>query len=503
MKIGIDLGTTNSAVAYMNDNDNPEIIPNSEGERTTPSVILIQGDKAIVGEVAKEASVHEVENIIQFVKRQIGNSSFKFPVPDSNRMIDAIEASAIILKKVVQDAERALGEKITDAVITVPAYFDDAKRIATKDAAELIGLNVLKIINEPTAATLAYYQLDQAEDEQIVAVYDLGGGTFDISIVQIKNNEVKVLSTDGDSNLGGFDFDNIIFNYVADQFEEETGLDIYDDEMAMQQLREDSERCKRTLSRLERMMISVTSQGQAIRTEVTKELFNELIETYLRRTIQIMEEAIGEADLEWSDIDKILLVGGSTRIPRITEVIEQLTGIEPSDELNPDEIVALGAAVQASVIDETESSEQHLDEVVVRDVNSHSLGVISTDNSGVQVNSIILARNSEIPCTSSKRFVTAHENQSAVHIQVTEGEDDDPNYVTIIGSSTIELPPNLPLESPIEIRVAYDENGIVNISAFDLYNNQDLGDFDIERKSNLTQQEQQDEQSPVLSMEVE
>lgn len=503
LRVGIDLGTTNSAVAYMNENNKPEIIPNSEGERTTPSVILIQGEKAIVGEVAKEASTYEVENIIQFVKRQMGNTSFRFPLPDSDRMIDAIEASAIILKKIVQDAEQALGEEVTDAVITVPAYFDDAKRIATKEAAEMIGLNVLKIINEPTAATLAYYHLDQTEDEQIVAVYDLGGGTFDISIVQIENNEVKVLSTDGDSSLGGFDFDNIIFNYVADQFEEETDLDIYDDEMAMQQLREDAERCKRSLSRLERMRISVTSQGQSIQTEVTKDLFNELIESYLSRTIQIMEEAIEEASLEWSHIDKILLVGGSTRIPRITEVIEQLTGIKPSDELNPDEIVALGAAVQASVIDKTETSTQSLDEIVVRDVNSHSLGVISTDNSGIDRNSIILPRNSEIPCTSAERFVTARENQSAVHIQVTEGEDDDPNYVTIIGSSTIDLPENLPLESPIEIRVSYDENGIVNISAFDLYNNHDLGNFDIERKSNMTKQGQDENQSSTLSMEVE
>lgn len=500
MKVGIDLGTTNSAVSYINENGSPEIITNSEGERTTPSVILIENGKAIVGEVAKEASTFQVEDTIQFVKRQMGNTSFKFPLPGTDRLIDAVEASAIILKKIVQDAEQALNEKITDVVITVPAYFDDAKRNATKDAAEMIGVNVLKIINEPTAAALAYYNLDNTTDEQNVAIYDLGGGTFDISVVNIHNNEIKVLATDGDSNLGGFDFDNAIFNYIVDKFEDETGLDIYDDEAAMQELRENAEKCKRSLTRRDKAMISVTSQGQTIRAEITKNLFNELIEPYLKRTEQIMEEAINEAELAWSDIDKILLVGGSTRTPLISSMIERFTSITPSNELNPDEVVALGAAVQASLIETGYRAE---DDLIVRDVNSHSLGIISNNKDNIEVNSIILPRNSEIPCAMSNVFYTVYENQEIITVRVTEGEDEDPDYVTIIGSSSITLPNNLPESSPIEIKIAYDQNGIVHISAKDLHNDIDLGEFVIERQSNLTKQELEKKQKSLLSLEVE
>src|SRR5690625_4663045 len=288
MKVGIDLGTTNSAVSYINENGSPEIITNSEGERTTPSVILIENGKAIVGEVAKEASTFQVEDTIQFVKRQMGNTSFKFPLPGTDRLIDAVEASAIILKKIVQDAEQALNEKITDVVITVPAYFDDAKRNATKDAAEMIGVNVLKIINEPTAAALAYYNLDNTTDEQNVAIYDLGGGTFDISVVNIHNNEIKVLATDGDSNLGGFDFDNAIIEYIIDKFEDETGIDLYEDDDAMAELRENAEKCKKSLSRLSKYVVPVSSSGQSLRVEITKELFNDLISNILNRTKIVM-----------------------------------------------------------------------------------------------------------------------------------------------------------------------------------------------------------------------
>ncbi len=259
LKVGIDLGTTNSAVAYMNANGTPEIITNSDGERTTPSVILVEGGKAIVGEVAKEASVSQVEDTIQFIKRQMGNKSFKFPLPGTDRMVDAVEASAIILKKIVQDAEAELNEKVTDAVITVPAYFDDSKRNATKDAAEMIGLNVLKIINEPTAAALAYYHLEKEKKDQMVAIYDLGGGTFDVSIVSIKDNEIQVLATDGDSNLGGFDFDNAIFNYILEKFEDETGIDLYDDDEAMQELRENAEKCKKSLTKRNKYVVPVSS----------------------------------------------------------------------------------------------------------------------------------------------------------------------------------------------------------------------------------------------------
>ncbi|MFD1850966.1 Hsp70 family protein [Oceanobacillus bengalensis] len=502
MKVGIDLGTTNSAVAYINANGRPEIIPNNEGERTTPSVILIENGKAIVGSVAKEAATSQIEDTIQFVKRQIGNKSFKFPISGSDHFIDAVEASAIILKKVVKDAEEALGEKITDVVITVPAYFDDAKRNATKEAGEMIGVNVLKVINEPTAAALAYYDIEKANVEQNIAIYDLGGGTFDVTIVNIHNEEIKVLATDGDSNLGGFDFDNAIFNYVADNFEKETGLDIYDDENGLQELRENAEKCKKSLTKRNKYNVPLTSQGQTVHTEITRELFNQLIESYIKRTQQIMKETINEAGLTWNDIHKVLLVGGSTRTPIISSMINNFTGIVPSKELNPDEVVALGAAVQAAFI-KTDNDTSNSENIIVRDVNSHSLGVISNHGRDTMMNSIILKRNSEIPCEMSREFYTMHENQKEIMLEITEGEDEDPNYVTIIGNTTISLPEKLPIDSPIEIKISYDQNGIVHVKAKDSYHHVELGEFTIERQSNLTKQEFQQKQQELLSLEVE
>lgn len=501
MRVGIDLGTTNSAVAYMNEHGVAEILTNCEGERTTPSVILMEGDKAIVGEVAKEASVTQVDDTIQFVKRQMGNPSFKIPLPGSDKMINAVEASAIILKKLVQDAEQELSEEIHDVVITVPAYFDDAKRNATIEAAEMLGLNVLKIINEPTSAALAYYHLDNEMKDQNVAIYDLGGGTFDVSIVNITNNEIKVLSTDGDSNLGGFDFDNAIVDHVINVFEDETGVDLYDDDDAMQELRENAEKCKRSLSRRAKYVVPVSSSGHSLKVEITKDFFNELINPLLNRTKIVMEDTVREANLTWNDIDKVLLVGGSTRVPMITEMIESFTGISPSKELNPDEVVALGAAVQASLIDvgEIETTRQN---IIVKDVNSHSLGTITTDE-GIEINAIILHRNTEIPCSSSQVFYTVADNQEAIRMRITEGEDTDPEYVHIIGTSVLDLPPGLPADSPIRITISYDKNGIVNVVAEDVTNNKDLGEMVIERQSNITQVEMEKKKEVILAIEVE
>lgn len=504
MKIGIDLGTTNSAVAYVNEHGAAEIVINSEGERTTPSVILMEGNKAIVGEVAKEASITQVDDTIQFVKRQIGNPSFQIPLPGSNKMINAVEASAIILKKLVQDAEQELSEEITDVVITVPAYFDDAKRNATIEAAEMIGLNVLKIINEPTAAALAYYHLDKEKTNQNIAVYDLGGGTFDVSIVNISENEIKVLATDGDSSLGGFDFDNLIIDYVINQFEDETGIDLYDDDDAMQELRENAERCKRSLSRRNKFTLRVSSEGHRLSVDITKDLFNQLINSLLDRTKIVMEATIEEANLTWSDIDKVLLVGGSTRVPLVEEMIESLTGKAPSKELNPDEVVALGAAVQASLIDEDdpEASESKAN-IVIKDVNSHSLGVLSLNDQGHLKNSIILHRNTEIPCSATREYYTSRENQQHLDLSLTEGEDEEPEFINIIGDSTLQLPQGLPDSAPIQMTISYDKNGIVHLVAKDVLNNVDLGEIVIERKSNITQIEMEEKREALLAIEVE
>jgi len=505
LKIGIDLGTTNSAVAYVNENDVAEIVMNSEGERTTPSVILMEGEKAIVGEVAKEAAAVQFDDTIQFVKRQIGNPSFQVPIQGLDRMIGAVEASAIILKKLVQDAELELSEEITDVVITVPAYFDDAKRNATIEAAELIGLNVLKIINEPTAAALAYYHLDKEKQNQNIAVYDLGGGTFDVSIVNIEDNAIEVLSTDGDAYLGGFDFDNFIIEYVVDQFEEKTGIDLYDDDEALQELREDAERCKKSLSRRDKYVIRVSSGGHRESIEVTKDSFQDLISNLLDRTKIVMDATINEANLTWEDIDKVLLVGGSTRVPMIEDMIKDLTGITPSKELNPDEVVALGAAVQASLIetddDETISPKK---KIVVKDVNSHSLGTITFSNEKKKlINSIILHKNTVIPHSTARTYYTMHDNQERLDLEITEGEDEDPDYVNIIGKSTLELPEGLPKDSPLEIEISYDKNGIVQAVARDVTNNVELGEIVIERESILTQIEKEELRDDLLNIEVE
>lgn len=502
MKIGIDLGTTNSAVAFINEHGAAEILSNSEGERTTPSVILMEGNKAIVGEVAKEASVTQVDDTIQFVKRQMGNPSFKIPLPGSDRMINAVEASAIILKKLVQDAEQELSEKVTEVVVTVPAYFDDAKRNATIEAAELIGLNVLRIINEPTSAALAYYHLDKEKTNQNIAIYDLGGGTFDVSIVNINDNEIKVLSTDGDSNLGGFDFDNVIIDYVINKFEDETDVDLYEDDDAMQELRENAEKCKKSLSRRAKYVVPVSSSGHSMKVDITKELFNELISSAVNRTKVVMEDTVKEAGLTWSEIDKVLLVGGSTRVPLITEMIESFTGISPSKELNPDEVVALGAAVQASLIDDNDPNATHAN-IVVKDVNSHSLGTDTVDEDNNPKNSIILHRNTEIPCSASQVFGTVSDNQERISMDITEGEDTDLEYVDVIGTSILELPPGLPVGAPIKVTISYDKNGIVHVVCQDVTNNVDLGEMVIERKSNITQIEMEEKREALLSIEVE
>jgi len=505
MKVGIDLGTTNSAVAYINQHGTAEIVPNSEGERTTPSVILMEGNKAIVGEVAKEASITQVDETIQFVKRQIGNPNFQIPVPGMDKMLTAVEASAIILKKLVQDAEDELDEEITDVVITVPAYFDDVKRMATIEAAEMVGLNVLKIINEPTAAALAYYHLDKEKTNQNIAVYDLGGGTFDVSIVNINENEIQVLATDGDSNLGGFDFDNYIIDYVINEFEEETGHDLYDDDEALQMLRENAERCKKSLTRRDQYTIRVSAFGERKSYDITRDLFNDLIKSLLDQTKIVMDATVQEAGITWEDVDKILLVGGSTRVPQVAQMVEELTGMSPSTELNPDEVVALGAAVQASLIDEDDpEASPSRENIVIKDVNSHSLGIITYDsNSDTHGNSIILHRNTVIPASATEGFLTVYDNQSEILIRITEGEDEDPEYVNIIGESPVQLPEGLPKGSPIEITISYDKNGIVHLIAKELTTNQELGEMVIERKSNLTQIELAEKREALLSIEVE
>lgn len=482
MHVGIDLGTTNSAIAYIDENMQPQIISNSEGQRTTPSVLLNEDNNFIVGSIAKETSIHEPLNTIQFVKRQIGNPVFKF-YSDSGEVFSPEELSAIVLKKLKTDAETFLGKKITGAVVTVPAYFDDAQRKATQDAGKIAGLTVLKIINEPTAAALAYMASSNKENQNIL-VYDLGGGTFDVTVMTINNEEVAVRATDGNRSLGGFDFDNEIIKKLTKDIKDKYNLDIEDNDEVLQELREKAENAKKVLSTRQKADIGIFIQGEKIKLTITQTEFVDIVQRLINFTMLIMEDVMEEAELDWKELDKILLVGGSTRIPTVKEMIKNLTGIEPSGEVNPDEVVALGAAIQASLIVDNQSKIKRK----VLDVNSHSLGVLANDEEGNIQNCIILSKNTKIPCETSRLFYTTEDEQKEVELIISEGEDEDPEYVNIIGKCRVELVPR-PKGSPINILISYDENAIIKVSAIDEVDNNFLNTIEINRESNLTEKE--------------
>lgn len=502
MVVGIDLGTTNSAIAYIDENGIPQIIPNRDGERITPSVILFENDTPIVGTIAKNDAVSDPINAVQFVKRQMGNESYKF-INENGDSYTPEEASAIILKKLKQDAEAFLGQSVDAAVITVPAYFDDAQRKATQDAGQIAGLKVLKIINEPTAAALTYGYTKKQTAQNIMA-YDLGGGTFDVTIMTVSNDDIIIRATAGDRNLGGFNFDNSIIAYVQKQFEKQYGIDLYDDMVALQELREKAEACKKTLSSRGKALINISSEGKSLKVEVTRELFNEKISSLINRTIFIMKSVLDDANYQWNDIDKILLVGGSTRVKLVSELIEKETGKKPSSEVNPDEVVAVGAAIQANLIDaHIEQRDETTIKTKIVDVNSHSLGILALDQySSKRKNFIILKRNTPIPAQESKVFYTVSDNQRNIEIEVTEGEDEEVEYIRVIGKAQVELPER-PVGSPIKIVICYDENGIVHVSAIDEMTRKNLGEMNIERKSNLSEDDVISKTNKISDLNIE
>lgn len=468
--IGIDLGTTFSAMAFVNEDGVPEIISNREGERITPSVVLFDGDSPIVGTLAKAATATSPLNIVQFVKRQVGTKSWKFKT-DNGKSFTAEEISALILKRLKDDAEVVLGKSIADAVITVPAYFNDAQRQATKDAGRIAGLNVVRMINEPTAAALAY-GLKQDGPVQTVLIYDLGGGTFDVTILRIGEGEVSVVATGGDKNLGGFDWDNALMNFLNEQFKSAGGPDLFDNPEQEADLRAKCELAKKTLSSRDNTIVLMNVHGKPVKAQVTLEQFEKVSEPLFKRTVSIMEFVLEEAKLSWKDINKILLVGGSTRMRGVSKWISRATGITPSAELHPDEVVALGAAIQATLC-RRDSGEKIimpnnlLPALRVTDVNSHSMGVIALNENGNDFNSIILPKNTKIPCWASDTFSTVVDEQQQIRIRVTQGEDQNIEYVEVIGEATVSLPPH-PKGSPIEVFFEYDLNGQIRVSVKDL-----------------------------------
>lgn len=464
--IGIDLGTTNSCVAVL-ENDQPVVITNSEGQRTTPSVVAFtKNGERLVGEPAKRQAAVNVERTFFSVKRQMG-SGYRAKV--DGKMYSAPEISSMILRKLKKNAEEYLGEAVTDAVITVPAYFSDAQRQATKDAGRIAGLNVLRIINEPTSAALAY-GLDHGQPQKIL-VYDLGGGTFDVSIIEIGDNLIEVLATAGDNNLGGDDFDERITAYLVSEFNKAEHIDLTKDLTAMQRVREEAEKAKKVLSSSSSVIINLpfitTVKGEPRHMEMnlTRAKFNELTRDLVKRTAVPVKLALKDAGISAEDLGMVLLVGGSTRVPAVVDEVRVLTGKEPSRNLNPDECVALGAAIQGGKIGGELVAGSSAAEIILMDVTPLSLGIETLGG----VFTKIIDRNTTIPARYSQIFTTAGSFQTSVDIKVLQGERQFSKDNKLIGNFRLRGIKPAPAGVPqIEVAFDIDANGIVQVSAKDL-----------------------------------
>ena len=460
--IGIDLGTTNSCVAVM-EGGKPVVITNAEGMRTTPSVVAFtKTGERVVGEPAKRQAVTNADKTISSIKREMG-TDYKVTIDD--KKYSPQEISAMILQKLKSDAENYLGEKVTEAVITVPAYFNDAQRQATKDAGKIAGLDLKRIINEPTAAALSY-GLDN-ENEQRIMVYDLGGGTFDVSIIEIGDGVIEVLSTAGDNRLGGDDFDNVITQYMLDDFKAKEGVDLSTDKMAMQRFKEAAEKAKKELSsstttNINLPFITATAEGpKHFEMNLTRAKFNELTAHLVERTATPVSKALNDAGLNASELSKVLLVGGSTRIPAVQDKVKQLTGKEPFKGINPDECVAIGASIQGGKL----AGDAGAGDILLLDVTPLSLSIETMGGVATK----LIERNTTIPTKKSQIFSTAEDNQTAVDIHVVQGERQFARDNKTLGQFRLDgIPPARRGVPQIEVTFDIDANGIVNVSAKDL-----------------------------------
>ena len=458
--IGIDLGTTNSCVAVMEGGE-PVVIANAEGARTTPSVVgFAKNGERLIGQVAKRQAITNPDRTISSIKRHMGTD---YKVEIDGKKYTPQEISAMILQKLKADAEAYLGEKVTEAVITVPAYFNDSQRQATKDAGAIAGLDVKRIINEPTAAALAY-GMDKENDQKIM-VYDLGGGTFDVSIIEMGDGVTEVLSTNGDTHLGGDDFDQRIIDWLADEFRKENGVDLRNDKMAAQRLKEAAEKAKIELSGVASTQINlpfITADATGpkhLDTTLTRAKFNELTADLVEKTMGPVRQALSDAGLQPSDLNKVLLVGGSTRIPAVQEAVKNYMKIEPSKGINPDECVAIGAAIQGGVLG------GDIKDLVLFDVTPLSLGIETMGG----VCTRIIERNSTIPTRKSQIFSTAADNQPAVEVNVLQGEREFARDNKSLGMFKLDGIAPAPRGVPqSEVTFDIDANGIVNVSTKDL-----------------------------------
>ncbi len=470
--VGIDLGTTFSAIAHVNKFGVPEIIHNSEGERITPSVVLFENDDIIIGTYAKNAAVAYPEQVVEFVKRYMGEEDFAFEY--RGEAYSAEKLSSFILAKLKHDAELRLGHKVDQAVITVPAYFGDKQRRATKRAGELAGFNVLALLNEPTAASYAYGLANPGVDKRLL-VFDLGGGTFDVSIVHIRGTEITVIATTGDHQLGGKEWDDSVIRYAAEQFRVRHGIDPLDDLAAYHDLRQKCVSVKLALSKLPKRQLFYDYKGKILRVEIPREKFEDLTVGLLQRCEALTRDVLDDAKMKPDDIDTVVLAGGSTRMPMVRDMIRRLFNKEPATDINPDECVALGAALTAAIESSRLAGEAPPVDIRTHDVTSHSLGMV-VYRDGRLYNSKIIERNSRIPCDRTRDdYVTTHDGQSTMDLWLVQGENPDPLECNVLGHFEFYGIPIRPAgRSRLAVTFRYNANGIVEVEAMDLDSGQTL-----------------------------
>lgn len=526
--VGIDLGTTLSVIAHLDSTGAVRVLPNRDGDMLTPSAIYLDGKNALVGKAAKQAAAHNPDKVATLVKRDMGRPMYSRPI--DGREFRPETLSAIILKKLKQDAEQPSNRipPISRVVITVPAYFDDARRKATEDAGKIAGFDIVDIINEPTAAALAYClegQLDKSgfssqpefPDGKLTAlVYDLGGGTFDVTSIRFEGKLVDTLATDGAVKLGGTDWDDRIVNMVVEEFKQKYGIEIPLDRR--EAIAQHAEATKKLLSDLPSAPIECFYQDKSVNLTLTREMFDELTRDLLTQTeiitnIVVNQSKHKDTQLSWKDIDRVLLVGGSTRMPMVHRMLARETGKEPDDSANPDQVVASGAAIYAAILTaqgnevelEVDSGvNKELEEIGVIDVNAHSLGILAQrQKTGKPITAVLIPKNRQLPFAASKVFRTTEAGATSVRVQVLEGEAPDPKANMLLGELHVtDLPPNLPRRSPVQVRLSYGTNGRVNVMALDMTGGT-FAHAEIERKAGLTNDDIQREKQFVDSLKIQ